>query len=325
MEDVAARAGVSRALVSLVFRNEPGASDETRLKVRAAAAEIGYQLDTRARLLGSRQTQLIGVTFRVGHEFHAELLSQLYPAAESSGYELALSGVTAGRSEHRAAQDLLALRCDALILLGPTIKATHLRELGRQVPAVVVARPVAHDDIDVVRTDDEQGAALATRHLLELGHTRIAHVDGGRAPGAAERRRGYKATMREAGLGDLTTVIPGGLEDADGVAAVSRVRTDQPDCTAVTVFNDQSAIGFLNSARLHGVRVPEQLSVVGYDNSKLSRSAWAELTTVAQDTSLLAHAAVAICVGRIDGEAAGQRQLVAPSLFVGSTTGSPPS
>ena len=219
MEDVALRAGVSRPLVSIVFRDQPGASEETRARVRAAAAEIGYRPDTRAQLLSRKQTRLIGVSFGVGHEFHAELVTELYAAAQDSGYELVLSGVTPDRREQRAAQDLLAFRCDAVILLGPSARLTDLAAIGRQTPTVVVARAVTAEGIDVVRTDDVTGAELATRHLLELGHSRILHVDGGRAPGAAERRRGYQAAMRAAGLGQLVRIVPGGLTEAEGSRA----------------------------------------------------------------------------------------------------------
>jgi DNA-binding LacI/PurR family transcriptional regulator len=93
----AVRACVSRPLVSIVFRDQPGASEETRARVRAAAAEIGYRPDTRAQLLSRKQTRLIGVSVGVGHEFHAELVTELYAAAQASGYELVLSGVTPDR------------------------------------------------------------------------------------------------------------------------------------------------------------------------------------------------------------------------------------
>ena len=219
MEDVALRAGVSRPLVSIVFRDQPGASDQTRARVRAAAAEIGYRPDTRAQLLSRKQTRLIGVSFGVGHEFHADLVTELYAAAQDSAYELVLSGVTPGRREQSAAQDLLAFRCDAVILLGPSARLADLAAIGRQTPTVVVARAATAEGIDVVRTDDVTGAELATRHLVELGHSRIVHVYGGRAPGAAERRRGYQAAMRAAGLGRLASIIPGGLTEAEGSRA----------------------------------------------------------------------------------------------------------
>jgi DNA-binding LacI/PurR family transcriptional regulator len=322
MTDVAARAGVSRALVSIVFRDQPGAGDDTRARVRAAAEEIGYRPDTRARLLSRKQTRLIGVSFGVGHEFHAGLVTELYAVAQDYGYELALSGVTPARREQRAAQDLLSLRCDALILLGPTARSAELAGIGRQTPTVVLVRAASAEGVDVVRTDDVTGAKLATRHLLELGHTKIVHVDGGRAPGAAERRRGYQAVMRAAGLNHLIMIVPGGLTESEGSRAAGRLLAghDQIPATAVTVFNDASAVGFLATVRAAGVDVPRQLSIVGYDDSRLARASWVRLTTIAQDTKAIARAAVERAVGRIGGQPPGSLVLIKPTLVERSTT-----
>jgi DNA-binding LacI/PurR family transcriptional regulator len=325
MEDVALRAGVSRPLVSIVFRDQPGASDETRARVRAAAAEIGYRPDTRAQLLSRKQTRLIGVSFGVGHEFHAELVTELYAAAQHSGYELVLSGVTPDRREQRAAQDLLAFRCDAVILLGPNARLADLAAIGRQTPTVVVARAVMAEGIDVVRTDDVTGAELATRHLLEIGHSQILHVDGGRAPGAAERRRGYRAAMRASGLEQLASIIPGGLTETEGSrAARGLIDSRDPDrATAAVVFNDQSAVGFLATIRASGIDVPRQVSVVGYDDSRLARASWARLTTIGQDTAAIAQAAVQLAIARIGGEPAGNPVLITPTLIKRATTAPP--
>ena len=332
MEDVALRAGVSRALVSIVFRDQPGAGEQTRARVRAAAAEIGYRPDTRAQLLSRKQTRLIGVSFGVGHEFHADLVTELYAAAQHSGYELVLSGVTSHRKEQRAAQDLLAFRCDAVILLGPSARLAELAAIGRQTPTVVVARAVRAEGIDVVRTDDVTGAELATRHLLELGHRRILHVDGGRAPGAAERRRGYLAAMRAAGLERLTKIIAGGLTEAEGSQAAAslidrRMRSarmsDGDSATAAVVFNDQSAVGFLATVRAAGINVPQQISVVGYDDSRLARASWARLTTIGQDSAAIAEAAVERATARIAGEPVGKPVLIKPTLIERATTAPP--
>ena len=212
MEDVATRAGVSRALVSIVFRGLPGASPENRERVRRAAAELGFRPDRRASLLGSKRTNLLGVAFGVGHEFHADLISDLYAAAARHGLELVLSGVTERRSEQQAIAELLDFRCDAVLVLGPTLSATELAAYGSSTPVVVLARAVEAPGIEVIRTDDELGARLATEHLLSLGHRRIVHLDGGRAPGAVERRRGFLQTMRAVDLLDRAQLIAGRSE-----------------------------------------------------------------------------------------------------------------
>lgn len=329
MEDVATRAGVSRALVSIVFRGLPGASPENRERVRRAAAELGFRPDRRASLLGSKRTNLLGVAFGVGHEFHADLITALYQSAAEHRLELVLSGVTERRTEQQAIAELLDFRCDAVLVLGPTLSATELTAYGSGTPVVVLARAVAAPGIDVVRTDDELGARLATEHLLNLGHRSIVHLDGRRAPGAAERRRGFRQSMRSAGLGDRAELWPAGLTEADGVHAAGRFLAEHSGRpTAVFAFNDRCAIGFLQTVRDAGVRVPDDLSLVGYDDSRLAHASWTRLTTVGQDTAALAEGAVTTALARISPDRApaagpGGPFLVGPSLVIRSTTGRP--
>jgi DNA-binding LacI/PurR family transcriptional regulator len=320
MEDVAAAAGVSRALVSIVFRDVPGASEQTRARVRAAASELGYRLDHRARLLGRSRTGLVGVTFGVRHSFHADLVEALYAAAATLGYDLVLSGVTPGRGEATAVEALLSYRCEALVLLGPTLRAADLASLVAARPAVVVARRVRAPGIDVVRTDDAAGAALAVEHLLELGHRRIGYVDGGTAPGAVERRRGFRTTMRRAGLDD-GLVLPGGLTEADGVAAAERLLTGPSLPSAVAVFNDRCAFGVLSTLRAVGRTVPGDLSLVGFDDDRLASLPHVDLTTVRQDRDELARLAMTRVAARLDGGDPAPADLVAaPRLVVRGTT-----
>jgi DNA-binding LacI/PurR family transcriptional regulator len=328
LEDVAARAGVSRALVSLVIREAPGASAATRERVLAAAAELGYRPDPRARLLARSRSRLLGVVFGAQHAFHADLLEGIYLAAEPAGYDVALSALTPSRDEHRAIEALLDYRCEALILLGPQTPAAALADLGRQLPVVVVARRLPASSVGVVRTADDLGARLAVEHLITLGHRRIVHVDGARAPGSADRRRGYRAAMRGHGLGDLVRVVPGGLTEEAGAAAAALLADDQPLPTAVVAFNDRCAVGLLDSFIRAGVAVPGDVSVVGYDDDRLSRLAHIDLTTVAQDAPRMAALAVGQAVARLDGQSDGDQAVAAetiitPHLIVRSTTAAP--
>jgi len=324
MTDVAERAGVSRALVSIVFRDVPGASERTRERVRAAADELGYSPDRRARLLSRRRTRVLGVAFALGHEFHADLLASLYRAAAAYDQELALSGTTADRDEGAAVADLLALRCDAVLLVGTGLPDTALAELAAAVPTVVVARATGSPRTDVVRTDDVAGAALAAEHLLGLGHRRVVHVDGGAAAGADERRRGFGEAVTAAGLGPAD-VEPGGLTEDDGAAAAGRLLVRDVVPTGLAVFNDQSAAGLMDVLQQAGLRWPEDLSVVGYDDSPLARSRWARLTTVRQDVDALARLAVLRAVERVeDPDLPAREDLVAPSLVVRGSAGPPP-
>ena len=297
MADVAERAGVSRALVSIVFRGVPGASPATRQRVMRAADDLDYRPDQRARLLGSNRSRTVGVVFGLHHEFHAEVVEALYREADTTGYDLALGAAARTRPERRAVQSLLDYRCEALVLLGPTLSRTAIEELRERLPVVVVARSLPRMAVDVVRTDDVAGARMAVEHLAGLGHSSITHVDGRRAPGAAERRRGYRAAMGHLGL--PVELVAGGLTENDGEHAATRLLAG-PRPTAVTVFNDHCAAGLMAATRAAGVRVPEDLSVVGYDDSQVAGLASIALTTVAQDATALATSALELAVAQAE-------------------------
>jgi DNA-binding LacI/PurR family transcriptional regulator len=324
MADVAARAGVSVPLVSIVMRGVPGASPVNRERVRQAAEQLGYRPDSRARMLRSTRSRLIGVVFGVQHPFHSDLVSGLYAAADRVDYELALSAVTPERNERRAVASLLQDRCEGLILLGPQLPTSYLAELTARMPVVVVARAVRHKAVDVIRTDDAAGLHQAVKHLVDLGHTRIAHIDGGRAPGAAERRRGYRDALRRHHLAEATRILPGGLTEDEGAAAAHTLLHTTPRPTAVTVFNDRCATGVLDVLWRAGLRVPDDVSVVGFDDSHLAHLSHVALTTVAQDTRLITTLAVSRAIDRLDGSPITDRErIIAPRLVVRSTTGPP--
>ena len=187
LEDVAARVGVSSASASLVLRGVPGPSAETRERVLAAAAELGYRVDRAASLLARRRRHQLGVMLDVRNAFHAELVEEIHVEADQAGYEVVLSTLTRGRDEQRAVETLLDFRCEALILLGPDSPASFLDKLAAQVPCVAVGRMVRDAAVDVVRSADDVGVDAALSHLIGLGHTRIAFVDGGRGAVAARR------------------------------------------------------------------------------------------------------------------------------------------
>ncbi|WP_395310868.1 LacI family DNA-binding transcriptional regulator [Mycobacterium sp. AMU20-3851] len=326
LADVAARAGVSRALVSIVMRGAPGASAQTRDRVHQVADELGYRPDPRARRLRQHRTRLIGVTFAVGQEFHADLVDGVYVAAERLGYDVVLSGVTPHRDEPRALRTLVDDRCEGLVLIGPQAPTRQLGELADRLPVVVLARRIR--GVDAVRSDDAAGAILGTEHLLALGHRRIAYLDGGRAPGAAERLRGYR---RAAGVGGVVEEVrPGGLTEREGAAAAARMLADGELPTAVFAFNDRCALGVIDVLIRAGISVPQQVSVLGFDDSPLAGLAHVNLTTVRQDAMGLSGAAVRRLVDRLDGVSEGADAaddavdvVCEPTLVVRGSTAAP--
>lgn len=299
LADVAARAGVSVALVSIVMRDAAGASDQTRDRVRRAAEELGYRPDPRARRLRQHRTKLLGVTFTVGQEFHADLVDGVYVAAEELGYDVVLSGITPHRDETRAQRTLIDEQCEGLVLIGPQSSARQIAELAARAPVVVLARRVR--GVDAVRSDDGAGAVLGTDHLIGLGHRRIVYLDGGRAPGAADRLRGYRRAVDAAGLS--LSVRPGGLTEREGAAAAAAMLTERDVPTAVFAFNDRCALGVMDVLIRAGISVPQQVSVLGFDDSPLAGLAHVDLTTVRQDAIGLAGAAVQRLIGRLDRSA----------------------
>jgi DNA-binding LacI/PurR family transcriptional regulator len=247
----------------------------------------------------------------------------MYTPAEHAGYELVLTGFAPSRSEGRAIDDLLAYRCEAVIVVGPTMRTRDLVALSRQLPTVVLARRVPGGAVDVVRTDDIDGARQATQHLVAHGHHRILHIDGGRAPGAAERRRGYRQALAAAGLEPMP-FVSGGLTEMDGaragktVAAMLRGRRGKP--SAVFAFNDQCALGLLQVVRAAGFTVPDDLAVVGYDDSRVARLPRVELTTISQNIQQLAAQTVDQAITRTYHPANRRETIVAPELVVRSTS-----
>ena len=205
LQDVADRAGVSRALVSIVMRDVPGASARPRgCECARRPKRSATGRTPRARLLRSQRTRLLGVVFTVGQEFHAGLVDGVYRAAEEHGYDVVLSCVTPHRDETRAVQTLLDDRCEGLLLIGTGMTAAALAALDT--PVVAVARRVR--GVASVRSDDAGGAAIAVDDLADLGHTR-----------RRSRRRRSGAGSRRAAKG----IRQGGAPSRDVGATCCRV------------------------------------------------------------------------------------------------------
>ncbi|WP_228032033.1 LacI family DNA-binding transcriptional regulator [Mycolicibacterium sp. P9-22] len=320
LADVAARAGVSRALVSIVIREAPGASTATRERVLRAAAELGYRPDVRARLLARSRSKLIGAVFGLAGTFHFDVLDGLYNAAEERGYELILSALTQSRGESRAVQSLQDFRLDALIMIGPDIENPAL---AGKVPLVTVGWRVEDSAVDCVRTSDVEGMRLAVDHLVERGHRRITHVDGGTGAVSASRGEAFLQAMRAHGLAADARVLTGGLTRFEGYTAARTMLDDPQLPTAVIGFNDEVAHSVLEAFMHAGHRVPQDISVVGWDNSLVSKLPHVRLTTISQDPSLIAKLAVDRAISRVEGGTIGERDIVlTPTLMVRATTGS---
>ena len=319
--DVARAAGVSRALVSIVMRGAPGAAEPTRQKVFQAARELGYRPDSRARLLRSSRTKLIGLSFSSSQPFHAEIVDAAYAQANSRGYEIALSAVANGRSETRAVESLLDFGSEALVMISPTLSADELDRYSSQVPVVSLLRNDVGERVDSVSSDDQAGIGLGVEHLAGLGHRNIIHVDGGSAVSAEQRRKAFCTEMRRREL--EPAVVPGGPGEEDGLRAARSLLDNPP--TAVIAFNDRSALGLIEGFRANGLLVPFHVSVLGYDDSQLARLSFVQLSSVSQDAPLLAAAAIDRAVDRIEGTLSAGHVVRTPHLVIRKTTAPPPA
>lgn len=322
-KDVALLAGVSRPLVSLVMRNSPHVSPEKREAVLRAAEELGYRRNAHAAQLASRRAMILGVVITDPmNPVYIRVLKAAEEQAETAGYGvlLAVNNVDPDL-ERDAVGRLLGHRVDGVVLVGTRLSSQFVAELSLQVPVIVVGRRMA--GVDVVSIDDQLGARLVVEHLVELGHRDIAHVDGGPQPGSRIRRRSYEETMRKHGLGDHVRVAGGDNSEPSGVAGAKRLLADGNRPTAIFASNDLSAVGVLAAAQDHGLAVPDDLSVVGFDNSPLSEFAYVNLTTIHQPAELGA-AAVDMLIDRItDPSRPTGTRLFKPELLVRGTTGPP--
>lgn len=324
MADVAERAGVSRALVSLVMRDAPNVSEHRRAAVRKAADELGYRPNVLARNLASHRTLTIGVMVNDLHNpFFAETIDGIDIEAGANGYRMLLaSGRRSSDGERAAIETFLDFRVDGIILTGPRLPMGEIVSGARTAPIVLVGRTSTSDEIDTVNNDEMLGAQLAISHLLELGHTNIAHIDGGDGAGAPERRRGYEAAMTEAGLRGDITVAPGDFTDRGGYAGADQLLAAEKRPTAVFAANDQTAAGALDRFEDAGLVVPNDVSIVGYDNTALAAMHHMSMTTINQPREEMGRIAVSTLLQRLNDERTeAVHHIVTPSLVVRGTTG----
>lgn len=325
MDDVAARAGVSRALVSLALRGSPKVSDRSRRAILDAVAELGYRPNLAARHLASTRTRTIGVVVNDLHNpFFPPVTDGVQRAAEDHRYRLLVSSAFRDETVEAAAVDAFAgFGVEGIILVGTTLDQRVIERAAARVPMVVVTRPLRSSVVDTVNGDDAAGARLAVDHLVALGHRRIAHVSGGEAAGAPRRRAGYESAMTDAGLEPV--VEAGAFTEESGAAAAERIVARRQRCTAVFAGNDLSALGVLDVIDRHGLAVPGDVSLCGYDNTFVAALRHIGLTTIDQHGERLGRLAVSLLVERLDrGRTEARHEVIAPTLVVRDTTGAPP-
>jgi LacI family transcriptional regulator len=330
--DVARRARVSVATVSYVVNDGPRpVAPATRERVLRAIRALDYRPSEVARSLRLQRTHTIGLVLPdTANPFFAALAKSVDDAAFAHGYSVVLchSGYLASR-EQAYIEIMVAKGVDGVIYIQGEPDAGALHQLlRRRIPAVAVDREVPEAVIDCVVVDNFGGSRDATRHLLSLGHRRIAciarHVP---LSNAAERIRGYRAALEEAGIAVRPDYcVAGGPGYEEGRRALGELLRLSPRPTAVLAYPDVVAIGALRGAGEAGLRVPEDISIVGFDNIPLTAFLRPALTTVAVPIREMGERAVAVLLARIAKEAHGDppNRVVFPTTLVARESTAPP-
>jgi len=322
IRSVAEAAGVSHQTVSRVLNGHPSIRPETRARVLEVIESVGYRRSGAAVALATRRTRRLGVLVDSAFEYGPNAtLHAVEQAARAAGYGVVAAEVDEQRSvsAHDAVEHLIGQGVDALCVVAPRSTSVDLlREAATGLPTLVV-KPGGDDTFLTLSVDQRRGAELAVQHLIDLGHRDILHVAG---PAdwldARERERGWRDRLAAAGLAVREPLVAGWTAD-DGYAAA---RSLDLDATAVFAANDRLALGVVHGLADAGIRVPDQVSVIGFDDVPDARHFLPPLTTVRQDFGALGTRAVATLLAALEG-AAVQHEPIVPELVVRSTTARP--
>jgi DNA-binding LacI/PurR family transcriptional regulator len=303
-------------------------SDKRKEAVLRAAAELGYRANGLARRLVSGRTQTSGVVVTdLVNPFYAEVLQGINAAARAASHRLLIVSGAGATEVVEAAEDLLELRVEGLVLLGSELPGEVIERLGQEIPVVVVgAGAERHRGVDTVVDDDDLGARMAVEHLISLGHRRIAHLAAEGTSAGRTRRAGYEAAMAAAGLGELIRVLPGDVTERGGhAAAAGALRRARGEVTAMFAANDLAAVGAYDAIEEAGGSVPGTVSLVGYDNTFLASTHHLSLTTVNQPRREMGDLAMRTLMERLNGTSAARPrlQMLAPELIVRRSTAPP--
>ncbi len=323
IRQVAVVAGVSHMTVSRVINGSPNIAPATRERVLAAMRQLDFSPNSAARALASRKANRIGVIVDSVVEFGpGSTLRAIEDAAHDRGYTVSSIAVDRSRSPHDAVKSLRAIGIDALCLISPRADSVDLlREGSADLPTLVV-KPEPEADLFTVSVDQRHGARLAMQHLIELGHRAIVHLAG---PldwlDARARAEVWREFVDRADASSLPVAV--GDWTSDSGYEFGRSLGPAPDATAVFAANDRMELGVIHALVESGIRVPQDVSVVGFDDVPDARHFLPPLTTVRQDFRALGRLAVETLLGELEGLDLAQRTLIEPELIVRGSTAPP--
>jgi LacI family transcriptional regulator len=324
--DVARLAGVSTATVSRALNGTAPIAPTTRTAIDQAVEQLGYRANTIARSLVTKSTQTIAFLLPdITNPFYASLVSGIQEHTLRNGHTMLLCTTDGDPEREEQYLELLrAKQVDGALVDGLVLPPERIaRFVADGFPIVCLDRDVDSPSVPLVQVDNRLGARMATEHLLSLGHTRIAHVAGAEDLRISEQRAaGYREALAAAGVeADPRLTATGSFTEGGGYAATLALLESGAEPTAVFAANDLSAIGAINAIIESGWRVPVDVSVVGFDDLRLSAFTAPPLTTIHQPAVEIAHRATEILVDLIRGRSVHRLQyLLEPRLVVRSST-----
>lgn len=333
LKDIAKQTGVSVMTVSKALRDAPDVSASTKTRIKLLAQQMGYVPDSTAQGLRTRTTKLFGLVFSsLANPIYTRIVVAIEERAHELGYDVLLAHtLNVPEREEACIRRFLSRRVDGLFIAPVYRIATEARiyqELqSRGVPLVLLGHPAPFCSQFVsVESDDVLGGYAATQHLLKLGHKRIAFLTGPPAtPWTEERLEGYRRALREAGLEfDDKLIFQAGRTMDDGATAALQMLNESSDATAIIAVNDVVAVGCAETLLNQGLRIPDDISVVGFGNVMVGTHFRVPLTTLRQPKFRLGSAAMDAMQQLLRGNRPESRRLPA-ELIIRASTGTPPA
>ena len=331
IKDVAREAGVSVATVSRVLNDSGPVSPETRRRIREVATRLRFAPNSAARSLITARTTTLGVLLPdLYGEFFSEVIRGIDQAARRHGYHLLVSSSHADRAETEAALRAMRGRVDGLVIMSPDLDARALvQNLPDRLPLVLLNSAVQGNAYDALTIENYEGASAMVRHLISLGHRRVAMLKGAaRNQDAADRLRGYRAALRSAGIErDPAWEIAGNFTEESGYRAVEALLRLEPRPTAVFAANDAMAIGAMSALREAGVAIPGEMAVAGFDDIPIARYVSPPLSSVRVPIGELGERATEMLLEAIRAgkdRTTRRRETLATTLVIRQSCGSRP-
>lgn len=325
IRDIAKKVGFSESIVSRALNNNPHIKDSTHELIAKAAQEMGYYPNAAARSLVTHRTQTIGIfMLSISGMYFSSIIKGIEFIANRADYTLIFAN-SYNNSEY--SRFLAEERVDGLLIFNSNVKerSQFFKLISQEVPFVLVECFLSDERVNCIWVDNVQGGYLATKHLIEAGHTRIAHIAGNfEFQTSLDRLEGYKKALQEAKLvfqPDFLTI--GNYTAKDGYEAMKYLLDCKPRCSAVFASNDEMAIGAMKAINEAGLKVPDDIAVAGYDDIEFSEYTNPTLTTVRQPRYLMGEKAMSILVSVLKSKQkpnAGKKVCLVPELIIRDST-----